>query len=116
MRYLFILNDSPYGSQRTYSGLRLAANLTRSTENEVKIFLIGDAVTAAFEGFTPAHPYYNTQEMLRQIGKSGVHIGVCKTCLEARGILDQHLVPSAKRSTLDDLTAWTEEADKVLTF
>lgn len=116
MRYLFILNDSPYASQRSYSGLRLALNLMRSAENVVSIFLIGDGVTAAFEGFTPAHTYYNTQEMLRQAGKSGAQIGVCKTCLEARGIQDQHLVPCAKRSTLDDLTAWTEEADKVLTF
>lgn len=116
MRYLFIFNDSPYGSQRTYSGLRLAMNLTRRSENVVSVFLIGDGVTAAFEGFTPVHCYYNTQDMLRQLGKAGARIGVCKTCLEARGILDRHLVPCAKRSTLDDLTEWTEEADKVLTF
>ena|ERR1041385_3510163 len=116
MRYLFILNDSPYGSQRTYTGLRLALNLMRSPANVVHVFLIGDGVTAAFEGFTPAHAYYSTQDMLRQVGARGGRIGVCKTCLEARGILDQHLVPEAKRATLDDLTEWTEEADKVLTF
>jgi Uncharacterized conserved protein involved in intracellular sulfur reduction len=54
--------------------------------------------------------------MLRQVGSRGGRIGVCKTCLEARGILDQHLVAEAKRATLDDLTEWTEEAEKVLTF
>jgi uncharacterized protein involved in oxidation of intracellular sulfur len=116
MQYLFILNDSPYGSQRTYNGLRLAINLTRSPNNVISIFLLGDGVTAAFEGFSPAHVFYNTQEMLRQVGERGARIGVCKTCLEARGILDQHLVPSAKRSTLDDLTEWAQEADKVLVF
>jgi uncharacterized protein involved in oxidation of intracellular sulfur len=116
MQYLFILNDSPYGSQRTYNGLRLAINLTRSPNNAISIFLLGDGVTAAFEGFSPAHVFYNTQEMLRQVGERGARIGVCKTCLEARGILDQHMVPSAKRSTLDDLTEWTQEADKVLVF
>ena len=116
MKYLLVLNDSPYGSQRTYNGLRLAGNLCRSSENRVRVFLLGDGATAAFEGFTPAHAYYNTQDMLRQLGERGVHIGVCKTCLEARGILDQHLVAAAKRSTLDDLTRWTEEADKVLVF
>jgi uncharacterized protein involved in oxidation of intracellular sulfur len=116
MRYLFILNDSPYGSQRTYTGLRLALNLMRSPENAIHVFLIGDAVTAAFDGFSPAHAYYNTQDMLRQVGSRGGRIGVCKTCLEARGILDQHLVAEAKRATLDDLTEWTEEAEKVLTF
>ena len=116
MKYTFILNDSPYGSQRTYNGLRLATNLLRSKENEVRVFLLGDGVTAAFEGFTPAHAYYNTQEMLRQLGERGARVGVCKTCLEARGILDQHLSAPVKRSTLDDLTQWTEEADKVLVF
>lgn len=116
MRYLFILNDSPYGSQRTYNGLRLAMNLTRSPENAIRIFLLGDGVTSAFEGFSPAHVSYNTQELLRQVGERGAPIGVCKTCLEARGILDQHMIPRGKRSTLDELTEWTEEADKVLVF
>ena len=116
MQYLFILNDSPYGSQRSYNALRLAGNLARSADNKIRIFLLGDGVTAAFEGFSPAHVFYNSQEMLRQLGERGARIGVCKTCLEARGILDQHLVPAAKRSTLDDLTQWTEEADKVLVF
>ena len=116
MQYLFILNDSPYASQRTYNGLRLATNLTRAAGNSVYVFLLGDGVTSALEGLTPAHAYYNTQDMLRQLGERGVRIGVCKTCLEARGILDQHLVPAARRSTLDDLTQWTEESDKVLVF
>jgi uncharacterized protein involved in oxidation of intracellular sulfur len=78
MQYLFILNDSPYGSQRTYNGLRLAINLTRSPNNAISIFLLGDGVTAAFEGFSPAHVFYNTQEMLRQVGERGARIGVCK--------------------------------------
>jgi uncharacterized protein involved in oxidation of intracellular sulfur len=43
-------------------------------------------------------------------------IGACKTCLEHRGISDEMLLPSVKRSTLDELTEWTEEAEKVLTF
>ncbi len=116
MHYLFILNDSPYGSQRTYNGLRLALNLTRSGGNAMRVFLLGDGVTAAFGGFTPSHVFYNTQDMLRQLGERGVQIGACKTCLEARGILDQHLQPPVKRSTLDELTQWTEEAEKVLVF
>lgn len=116
MQYLFILNDSPYGSQRTYNGLRLALNLTRAPGNVVRIFLLGDGVTSALEGLSPAHVFYNSQEMLRQAGERGASIGACKTCLEARGILDQHLVACAKRSTLDELTQWTEESEKVLVF
>jgi len=116
MKYLFVLNDSPYGSQRTYNALRLAGNLSRSTENEIWLFLIGDGVTAAFEGLIPAHVHYNTPEMLRQLAARGARIGVCKTCLEERGIPDQKLISCAVRSTLDDLTRWTEDADRVLAF
>ncbi|MGB8886364.1 MAG: DsrE family protein [Candidatus Korobacteraceae bacterium] len=116
MKYLFVLNDSPYGSQRTYNALRLAGNLMRSRENEISLFLIGDGVTSAFEGFTPAHAHYNTPDMLRQLAGRGVHIGVCKTCLEERGIADPQLILGANRSILDDPTHWTDEADKVLVF
>ncbi len=72
-------------------------------------------MTAALAGLNPAHADYNPQEMLRQIA-SGVTIGVCRTCLEARGIVDEMLMPEAKRSTMDDLVAWTDEAEMVLSF
>ena len=114
MKYLFIFNDSPYGSQRTHNGLRLAMALSK--ENATRIFLLGDGVTSALAGLTPAHADYNPQEMLRQLAGRGVTIGACRTCLEARGIGDNMLIPEAKRSTMDDLVAWTEEAEKVLTF
>jgi uncharacterized protein involved in oxidation of intracellular sulfur len=46
MEYLLVLNDSPYGSQRTYNALRLAAALAKSATTEVSIFLLGDGVVS----------------------------------------------------------------------
>jgi uncharacterized protein involved in oxidation of intracellular sulfur len=43
-------------------------------------------------------------------------VGVCGSCIDARGITDGELAEGARRSTLDELTAWTLEADRVLTF
>lgn len=114
MKYLFIFNDSPYGSQRTYNGLRLAVALSKS--NAIRVFLLGDGVTCALATLSPAHADYNPQEMLRQLAARSVTIGACRTCLEARGIGDQMLIPEAKRGTMDDLVAWTEDAEKVLSF
>ena len=114
MKYLFVFNDSPYGSQRTYNGLRLAVALSK--QNPVTIFLLGDGVTAALRGLNPAHADYNPQEMLRQLSAQNATIGACRTCLEARGIGDDLLIAEAKRRTMDDLVSWTEEAEKVLTF
>ncbi len=111
---LFIFNDSPYGSQRTYNGLRLTLALRK--KDCIRIFLLGDGVTSALRGLSPAHADYNPQEMLRQLAAQGVTIAACHTCLEARGIGDDVLIPEIIRATMDQLVSWTEEAEKVLTF
>ncbi len=38
---LFILNDAPYGSERSYNAARLAGALSRREGEEVKLFLMG---------------------------------------------------------------------------
>lgn len=49
MKYLFILNDPPYGTERSYNGLRLARELLKDPAkgNEVRVFLLGDAAACA---------------------------------------------------------------------
>ena len=42
--------------------------------------------------------------------------GVCGTCMDARGITNDELVAGCHRSTLDELTEWTQRADQVLVF
>ena len=114
MKYLFIFNDSPYGDQRTYHGLRLAAALARKAPT--RVFLLGDGVLCGLAGFTPANADYNPQELLRAIASTGAAIAACGTCLEARGIPPESLIPEVRRSSLDELAAWTEESEKVVTF
>jgi sulfur relay (sulfurtransferase) complex TusBCD TusD component (DsrE family) len=43
-------------------------------------------------------------------------IACCGTCLEARGLTEEHLIDNAARCTIKELAAWTVEADDVLTF
>ena len=43
MKVLFILNGAPYGDERTYNGLRLAGALAKREQNDVRVFLMGDA-------------------------------------------------------------------------
>ncbi|MEK7331477.1 MAG: DsrE family protein [Candidatus Eisenbacteria bacterium] len=76
MKILFILNDAPYGSERSYNGLRLAGAARRH----------------------------------------GATVGACGTCLDARGIGDAELVPGTRRSSLEELTAWTLDVDRVIAF
>ncbi len=60
--------------------------------------------------------YYNLGDMLGMVARAGGTIGVCGTCMDARGLTEAELVDGAHRSTLDELTAWTLKADKVLSF
>lgn len=115
MKTLTILNDAPYGGERTYNGLRLAGSLARQGA-ELRVFLIGDAVACAKTGQKVASGYYNTQNMLGAVIRHGGAVGVCGSCIDARGITDGELAEGARRSTLDELTAWTLEVDRVLTF
>lgn len=116
MNILLILNDAPYGSERTYNGARLAGALARNAETGVKVFLIGDAAAAAHGRQKVPAGFYNLEVMLGSLVKRGGVVGVCGTCMDARGISDADLIEGTHRSTLDELAQWTTWADKVLVF
>lgn len=113
MKTLFILNDAPYGSERSYNGLRLAKALSRLEGESVRVFLMGDAVACARVGQKVPEGYYNAGDMVRMIDGE---VGLCGTCMDARGIAADDVVEGARRSTLAELATWTADADKVLVF
>lgn len=115
-KYLFILNDAPYGTERSYNALRLARSLLKAGDVELKLFLIGDAAACAKAGQKVPQGYYNIGDMLGMIVRAGGEVGVCGTCIDARGIGEADLVNNALRSTMDELTAWTQWSDKVIVF
>ncbi len=112
---LFILNEAPYGSERSYNGLRLAGALTSHPNQQVRVFLLADAVAVAKVGQKVPEGYYNLQLMLNKILLNG-EVNLCSTCMDARGVTDAELIRGAKRSTLAHLAQWTAEADQVLVF
>ena len=116
MKSLFILNDAPYGSERSYNALRLARSLLKTGGAELKVFLIGDAAACAKAGQKVPQGFYNIGDMVGMVLRAGAEVGVCGTCIDARGIAETDLVQNAHRSTMDELTAWTQWADKVLVF
>lgn len=113
MKTLFILNDAPYGTERSYNGLRLARSLSKLDDEMVRVFLIGDGVACAKNGQKVPEGYYNAGDMVQMVAGD---IGICGTCMDARGMTDQDLVAGPRRSTLKELTEWTAWADKVLVF
>jgi uncharacterized protein involved in oxidation of intracellular sulfur len=113
---LIILNEPAYGNERTYNGMRLALSLAKQDGVELRVFLMGDAVTAARTNQKTPEGYYNLERMIKGLASKQVQVGCCGTCLDARGMTEDALAEPARRSTLAELTAWTIWADKVLTF
>lgn len=116
MKYLFILNDPAYGTERNYNALRLARKLLDAQDAEVRVFLIGDAAASAKAGQKVPPGYYNLADMLGGVIRRKGEVGVCGTCIDARGIADTELIPNARRGSMELLTEWTTWADKVLVF
>ena len=116
MNTLFILNDPPYGTERSYNGLRLAGAVAKREGETVRVFLMGDAAACAKRGQTVPNGYYNLNRMLQSLTLRHAEIGVCGTCMDARGIAADELVDGAKRSTLEELAQWTTAASKVIVF
>jgi uncharacterized protein involved in oxidation of intracellular sulfur len=116
MNTLVILNDPPYGTERSWNGLRLAGALARREGSEVRVFLLGDAVGCAMAGQQVPDGYYHLDRMIGSAARHGAEVGCCGTCMDARGIGDDHLTKGARRSTLDELTDWTLWADKAVSF
>lgn len=116
MNTLFILNDPPYGSERSYNALRLAGALARQGSSHLRVFLMGDAAACAKRGQVTPQGFYNVERMLRGVTGKHVPVSVCGTCMDARGLAEADLVDGATRGTLDQLGQWTSWAEKIVVF
>ena len=116
MKSLFILNDPPYGTERSYNGLRLAGALAKRDGEAVRLFLMGDASACAREGQKVPQGYYHLGRMIQVVVQHNGEVGVCGTCMDARGLRDEDLVPGAHRRTLEELADWIQWADRALVF
>jgi len=114
MKTLLILNDPPYGTERSFNGLRLAKALAGKGA-EVTVFLMADAVGCAKAGQKVPQGYYNLELMAKSVASRG-EVLLCGTCMDARGLTDQELAEGARRSTLEELAECTLAADQVLVF
>lgn len=115
-KLLFILNDPPYGTERSYNGLRLAGAVAKREDTDVRVFLMGDAAACAKQGQVTPNGYYNLERMLKGVTTRHGLVGVCGTCMDARGLGEAELAEGCRRSTLDELADWTLWADQVLVF
>lgn len=72
---VIILNDPPYGTERSYNGMRLVNALSKGEDDEVRVFLIGDAVICAKRGQQTPNGFYNLERMIKVASRQGVTVG-----------------------------------------
>ncbi|MEA3292673.1 MAG: DsrE family protein [Pseudomonadota bacterium] len=114
MKILIILNDPPYGTERSFNGLRMAKAVGNAGA-DVIVFLMADAVACAKRGQKVPQGFYNIELMLNSVIRKG-EVLLCGTCMDARGFTDEEILEGAKRSTMKELAERTLAADKVLVF
>ena len=115
MRVLVILNDAPYGTERSYNGLRLANALVERVDCEVTVFLMGDAVACAKSGQRTPDGFYNVERMLKPLTRKG-KVLLCGTCMDARGLDQPDMAAGTVRASMAELKEETVAADKVMVF
>lgn len=113
-----VLNTAPYGDEKVWNALRLAKALMVSTEKmKVNIFLMGDSVTTAKKGQKPPEGYYNLEKMLKELVDQGTKVVACRTCVNARGLTQEELIPGVRvGTTTGDLAEWIRTSQKALSF
>ena len=116
MNFLIILNDPPYGTERSYNGLRLAISLSKQTGCDVKAFLMADAASCGKSGQVTPNGYYNLERMIKSLVSKGDPIGACGSCMDARGLRPEDMIHGVHKSSMEELTEWTVWADKVIVF
>jgi uncharacterized protein involved in oxidation of intracellular sulfur len=115
MRFLFVLHDPPYGTERAYNGIRWARQMLEADgNNEVRVFMFGDAVAATASGQKVPNGYYNLAKMIGGLTGKGGQVGNCATCMDARGMSADRLVDGVHRSSMVELADWTAWADQVI--
>ncbi len=116
MKYLFILNDPAYGTERSYNGLRLALALRKQVDAQLRVFLMADAVGCGKLGQKTPDGYYNLERMIKGLVAANAPVAACGTCADARGISENELIEGVHRGSMEELTEWTIWADKVIVF
>lgn len=114
---LIIIHAAPYGSERCLSALRLATSLANLEVDRprLRLFLMSDATVAGLPNQNDGTGG-SIGAMVAALAANGVSIKLCRTCVQARGLTDLPLLAGVSVGSLADLSQWTLEADKVITF
>ncbi|MDF2607996.1 MAG: hypothetical protein K0S34_2192 [Bacillales bacterium] len=94
--------------EKAWNAFRFA-NTALSRDNEVKLFLMGEAV----ECENIQHPKFNVSDEMKKFEFNNGQLMACGTCLKSRKMDEDSACPI---STMNDCVEMVEWADKIVTF
>ena len=115
MSTVLLVNTSPYGSEGPFNALRLAQALETAGE-PVELLLMGDAVNTARRGQDPRTAHASLEALLAGLVDSGVHVTLCGTCCQTRGLAEGDLIEGTTIGTIHDFAHAMRATDKVVSF
>lgn len=118
MSILIIFNREAYDStDMTWNGLRLAEQLHEKNQ-EVRIFLMNDAVDMARDIYVLPPTYdQDLSKMLKALISKRVAVHACDTSIQRCGIYKNHpCFEGVEKSNIEELAQWVVDSDKVINF
>ncbi|MHA1718853.1 MAG: DsrE/DsrF/TusD sulfur relay family protein [Promethearchaeota archaeon] len=112
--FYIIISEDAYTSEKSFAGLRFALTAIVQGYN-VKVFLLGSAVTLAIKGQNPQEGP-NMQTWLQNIDEEGGEIVACGICCKSRGITKEILLDFVKIGSMGDLVEFAAQSDIQLMF
>ena len=95
---LFIINDAPYGNERAYDALRPRARSPERRASRCASSSWPMRSAAPRPGKRCLRRYYNVNLMPNKVLRKG-EVGLCGTCMDARGMAEAEFIEGAKRGT-----------------
>ena len=117
-KFLFIFTNQPYsGTDTACNALRLARALKEKGE-EVRIFLMNDAVDLARNSTKKPENYdVDLVAMLKELHAGGAMLKVCGSCQTRCGLhVGEPYFEAEVKGSMDILSEWVRECDQVMTF
>lgn len=118
MSVLIIFNRKPYdNTDVTWNGLNLAEQLHEKNQ-ELRIFLMNDAVDMARDNCTLPPTYdQDLSKKLKDLINKRVSVSACDTSIARCGLYkNQPCFDGVEQSTMAELAQWVIDSHKVINF
>ncbi len=112
---LLVVNDGPYGNERSYNVLRTALTLLKLESAKVMVFLIGDGAQCARRSHETPQGYCKVERMIASQARNG-EVATRGSYSKARGLGPTDMIEGVLEGNMELLATWLSETDQALVF